>query len=1205
MKIYLSLFTILLISFSAFCQSDESSNLNYGMKLYNDKIYDVAITQFKNFMEQYGSSVSAPKVQYFLAESYIASGDKENALKSYQKLILDYPKSEYAEASILKTADIYKELGDKEKSARYYLQLKNYFPSSSQIPESYFKAIGLFREINMIEQAKDNIALLQKSYPSNNFTKLSMLILAEIYENENQSKLSDRTYYEILRSTTGGIKTHAALLYSKFLHRINDLSNARRILKEAFKEISKQDENYYPVLIDLTGLLLYSNSYDEASRLIEAEKNIPDNYKADITEIKGDLEYFKGNFSKAVSYYDEVLSIKSGFFDTEIKKAYALNSLKEYEKAGECFLSAAMSDKQAEIEKEPVKSAFLSAVDNFFSGKNYEKGVFVLKKYLEQFPNEVNSSKINFMIGRSYYDAGKYSSAFEILKNHPLEYPASEFNDDAVFISAESAYKASDWKGAYGQYDILIKNYGASEYKILSESRIKYLTEHNLRESDLSDKLADLSSRSLFEDNKTKLLLDWGKLYFYDLKDYAKATDFINRYFLSVKKEDMGFEAKFIKAVSLSRLKNSEKPALKESYDILKAILSDTGAQKNLRFKAAAEMIYIADKALENTELGINLDSIYEIVTRDQLDDLDGTLAYKYFSNKVKLSRPMPLAQIITAGFKTRTNSVYFDDAEFLKANIFKENGDIKSSKEILKNLARSDKNSSAVFQSLNLLADQPDESADDRIKYLSKIEKTFFYAVSNSEITERKAKIYFENNRHEQALSLYLSLDKEMTKGAISSLWNFSGKDYALNIADIYFKTGELSKAETYYQRALSNKNAALDRQYILLKLSEIYRSQNNSGALEENYKLLSSISGGNNSYQAALSLADIELEKDNFTKAISQYEDILKKFNPDDRRVVESRIIKAQFAKKSVTEGDKLINEFRKKYKDDYDKNIYEPEFYLAKSNSYLSLNEYDKAVKGYSALQKEYPKSVLVPKAMYGEAVCLYNIGKKDEAFEIWKSVVDKYPEDEIAVETNYHLGAIYNNREEFDKAISSFQQILKYPKDHRLKKNTYKNIIDLYLKLGFNDAGGKMIREYISAYPDEDDVFQKRIEIGNIYQRNEEYDTALDYFKRLLYEAKGDDEAACQFFIAETYMMMKNYRQAITEFLKVKYILKIDSPLEWKLTSVYKTALCYEELAEYDKALELLEPIAKEHAGDSYGKQAKKVVERIEGKKSITK
>ncbi len=264
---------------------------------------------------------------------------------------------------------------------------------------------------------------------------------------------------------------------------------------------------------------------------------------------------------------------------------------------------------------------------------------------------------------------------------------------------------------------------------------------------------------------------------------------------------------------------------------------------------------------------------------------------------------------------------------------------------------------------------------------------------------------------------------------------------------------------------------------------------------------------------------------------------------------------------------------------------------------------MKSWDKALKGYKGLINDYPESKLVPKAMYGKAVIMYNIGKKDEAFDGWREIIVKFPDDDISIETNFHLGAIYNNREMFDKAITAFQSIINHPKDHDLKLKSYKYIIDLYVKLGFDDAAAKMIRSYVSLYPDEEDVFQKRIEIGNIYQRNEEYDQALEYFKRLMYEAKGDDEAATQFFIAETYMMMSNFRKAISEFLKVKYLMKIKSKFEWKLTSVYKTALCYEELHEYDKALEILTEIAENHPRDSYGRQAKKVIERIENKKSV--
>ncbi|MBU4485459.1 MAG: tetratricopeptide repeat protein, partial [Candidatus Delongbacteria bacterium] len=884
MNKYLFFITYFVFSFmQVFCQSDESSNLTYGMKLYDDKIYDVAITQFKNFLEQYGSSVSAPKVQYFLAESYMESGDKENALRNYQRLIMDYPKSEYCETSILKAAELYNETGDKEKAARYYLQLKNYFPNSNQIPESYYKAIVLFREIGMTEQVKDNTALLQKSYHDNNFTKLSQIILAGIYESENQIKLADRTFYEILRSSAGDIKTKAGLEYSLFLERQNSLSEARRILKEAFKGVSKKDRNYFPLLVRLTKMLLNSNGYDEAGKLLDGEKNIPDEFKADINSLKGELDFFKGNYSTALKFFEDAL--KSGIVpETEIKRAHTLNSLKEFEKAGDAFFDAAVSG--AGNDQEMINYSLTGASNNYFASGNYEKGVLVLKKYLELFPHEKNSSKINFMIGRSFYDSGKYSAGYELLKNQPVNYPMSEYNDDAVFLAGECAFKMQNWRNAYDQHDYLIRNFGASEFKALSVSRLKYLNDYKIRENDLTDKLADLSSRSIFEENRSKLFFDWARFYFYDMKDYARASEFIDKYTVLLKNGDIGQEGKFIKAVCIIRLKSTEKDALRNSFEILRSILADPNTLRNLRFKAAGEMLDMAGGVYEGAELESASDNVFGILKKDQTDDIDGTLAFRYFSIKSKLTSTLSLIQSINEVFQSKTNSIYYADTELIKAELYRTGGDLANSNMILKKLSDSDNNGYPALKSLNILSEDPSESAESKIIYLSKIEDKFFYTTSFIEINERKAKVYFDDGKLERSLVLYESLNKELNKGVIASSWNFSEKDYSKNIADIYFALGELNKAETFYQKALSNRNASLDRQYILLKLAEIYKSQNNKTALEENYKALSSVSGGDSSYLAAVALADIDLEKNNITKAINQYEDILKKYKPEDRK-------------------------------------------------------------------------------------------------------------------------------------------------------------------------------------------------------------------------------------------------------------------------------------------------------------------------------
>ncbi len=1199
-KFLILLFSTIIISVQA--QSDESSNLNYGMRLFNDKIYDVAVTQFRYFLERYPSSVSAPKVQYHLAESYIALGDRESALKNYQRLILEYPKSEFTETAIFKSAELFDTMGEKEKSARYYLQLKNYFPNSGRIPESYLKAIEIFYSLNMTEEIKENAAMLKKNSPSSPFTNRSQLILAAVYEKEDQTALAERTFSEVFRSSAGDLRLKAGMEYASFLLRKNDIAAARAVMKDTFSSASRKDGSYFELLEFYTGLLLRSGGHDEVLKIAAAEKNVEEGNRKMLITARSDAHYLKGDMEAAAAGYSEALQISKDL-STVLKRSHALAAGGRNGTAAEETAAYINSGDTGGEDAGLIPSALLFAAENFIKADRHGEALASLKKYSALFPDAPEAPRVNFMAGRAYYDSGNYQQAFEQLKKHQELYPSSEYADDALFMSAESALRSGEWRKALDQYVYLVNYYGASEFYGMANTRIEFLNEYKIREDNLNDKLADLSSRAVFESDRTRLASDWARFYFYDLKNYVKAGELAAVYYGLAGSGNADREIRFIEAASALRIENAADEKVSAAYNALKQILTDGSAQKHLRSRSAREMIKNCGRIFGASELDAQLDGIMGAVSKENLDDADNSLAHAYILQKKNSAAPSDVITSIERLYTNKKDASTYDEAMLIKAELLRKTGDNERSKNIYSEYVSKNPGTRPRFISLSALLDYPAIPADEKLRYLLAADAEFSYVWPKSAVAERRAEIYLASGQNERALSEYLSLHREARKGSVFGAAASGSKDHSAEIANIYFNLAEYSKAEYFYLNALTGAGAEQDRASVMSKLSEIYRLTGNKAALEENLKAVSAASGGERGYEASIALADLEFGKSNYTKAVTMYQDILKKFKPEDRRPVESKIIVAQFTKKSITEGDNLLADFRKKYKDGYDKNVYEPEFYLAKANGFLALKEYDKALKSYRGLLKDYPNSSRVPKAMYGEAIVLYNTGKKDEAFAIWEKIAKDYSEDEIAVETNYHLGAVYNNREEYDKAITAFQSIIKFKKEHELKKNSYKNIIDLYTRLGFNDASAKMIREYISLYPGEDDVFQKRIEIGNIYQRNGEYDTALDYFKRLIYEAKGDDEAACQFFIAETYMMMKNFRQAITEFMKVRYMIRTNSPFEWGLTAMYNTALCYEELTEYDKALEILNEIVKNHPSDSYGRQAKKVVERIEGKKNI--
>ncbi|MCK5761242.1 MAG: tetratricopeptide repeat protein, partial [Candidatus Delongbacteria bacterium] len=343
----------------------------------------------------------------------------------------------------------------------------------------------------------------------------------------------------------------------------------------------------------------------------------------------------------------------------------------------------------------------------------------------------------------------------------------------------------------------------------------------------------------------------------------------------------------------------------------------------------------------------------------------------------------------------TRSNSKYVDEINFLRVEALYSSGETEKAIELYKSVASTKNNDTYKLRSLSKLATIPTIEPNKKISNLNSIKSNFYYTDISRNANSQIAEIYASNKEYNKALSIYNKLEDEMNNTIISPRWNFNVNNYSKNIADIYFTLKNFDKSEYYYRAYLATSTNDIHKQEVLLNLNDIYKSRNDSESLENNLKQIQKLSKGEKSYLAAMTLADIDLDKGNYNLAIKQYNKILTDYKPENVTELEAKIIHARFRQKKITQADELLKKFRKAHREKYDRDIFEPKFYLEKANSYLSMKSWDKALKGYKGLINDYPKSKLVPKAMYGKAVIMYNIGKKDDAFDTWSEIIAKFP------------------------------------------------------------------------------------------------------------------------------------------------------------------------------------------------------------------
>ena len=106
--------------------------------------YEQAIKSFENFLLNYPASKYSDNAQYWLAEAYYVTQRYDEAIKEYNKLVSLYPESQKVTHSLLKMGYSYLELGQIEEGKEVLTTLKDHYPgtTAARLAEDRLRQLG-------------------------------------------------------------------------------------------------------------------------------------------------------------------------------------------------------------------------------------------------------------------------------------------------------------------------------------------------------------------------------------------------------------------------------------------------------------------------------------------------------------------------------------------------------------------------------------------------------------------------------------------------------------------------------------------------------------------------------------------------------------------------------------------------------------------------------------------------------------------------------------------------------------------------------------------------------------------------------------------------------------------------------------------------------------------------------------------------------
>jgi tetratricopeptide (TPR) repeat protein len=342
---------------------------------------------------------------------------------------------------------------------------------------------------------------------------------------------------------------------------------------------------------------------------------------------------------------------------------------------------------------------------------------------------------------------------------------------------------------------------------------------------------------------------------------------------------------------------------------------------------------------------------------------------------------------------------------------------------------------------------------------------------------------------------------------------------------------------------------------------------------------------------------VADLLFEAGAYADAVRQYKLLTASSKSEtEKKYLEAQTIRALLRSDDLQNAQKAMTAFAKKYKDSAEDLA---SFELEKGNYFFRKEDYKNARSTYDIVKDKYDATASAADAMYWTGKVLEATDKPKDAVKEFENLLKEYPSSLILPRARLALGNISYNSERWDDAIKHYKSVVDdRSADASLVPFAMSNLIEAYEAAGIFDAALDWTRKYLDRFPSSEDSFDKKIKIGILYQRLGYYDQSIVHLQSLIDEAGSELEGEIRYYIAEANFQKGDFQQAILDYLKVPYLVTKKGKIDWTANSLYMAGQSYEKLGRHDQALAMYQQIMDRPGIDeTFKAAAKKEIDRV--------
>ncbi|MDZ7343840.1 MAG: tetratricopeptide repeat protein, partial [candidate division KSB1 bacterium] len=355
--------------------------------------YREAVQMGYNILEKHPTASFNDKVVYRIAMCHLEENNLDRAHEFFRKLIAEYPRSEYL-------LEGYFRLGE------YYFDQRRYAEAAA----SYSKLL------NNWQNPFFDMALYKLAWSYYNINEFSRAISTFIYLIDDINLLNETQHVEGLGKTKTDLRKEAIEYIAQCFAEYGGARKAENFL-------SQIGEKAYSIniFVKLAETYQARNFYDESTQTLEAILRLwPLHEQAPAFQSNIVENYLRAGDADKAEAAREALVKNYGPGSAWLKKYPEGEARENAIKVAEETLFTLATEAQARAQKEE-------------SERHYRLAIARYQEFLEKFPKSANAGKVQYYQAECYYDIREFAEAAEAYRQVVVNFPTSEFKDDAAY----------------------------------------------------------------------------------------------------------------------------------------------------------------------------------------------------------------------------------------------------------------------------------------------------------------------------------------------------------------------------------------------------------------------------------------------------------------------------------------------------------------------------------------------------------------------------------------------------------------------------------------------------------------------------------------------------------------------------------------------------------------------------------------------------